>query len=82
MTPTRLVIFFDELVESCDGFAVVRPEYNFRIVRVEGARPGGSSVRLDRELHQGARLVSSTEELVWGLSARMLPRQCERISSS
>ena len=55
---------FGELVESCDGFAVVHTEYNFQIVQVEGlnrgARPRGSTGRLDRELHQGARLVSST----------------------
>ena len=82
---------FGELVESCNRFPGVHPEHNFQIVQVEGAqpgraRPGGSTGRLDRELHQGPQLESSTGRregggLVWGLSARTLPRQCVRISS-
>ena len=50
---------FGELVQSCDGFAGVHPEYNFQIVQVTrglvwrldwGARLGGADGRLDRDL--------------------------------
>ena len=51
---------FGEHVESSDDFVGVHPEHNFQIVQVRGAPPGGSTGRLNRELHQGARLESST----------------------
>ena len=60
---------FGEHVESSDDFVGVHPEHNFQIVQVRGAFPGGSTGdstgRL--ELHQGARLESSTGGVVWGL---------------